>query len=44
MKIGTRNPNQQKISQWVNKHGQEKASSESFAEATSFGELIVIAT
>jgi predicted dinucleotide-binding enzyme len=43
VKIGTRD--QQKVAAWVEKHGDKKASSGSFAEAASFGEdVIAIAT
>jgi predicted dinucleotide-binding enzyme len=42
VKIGSRNPNQEKITEWMAKH--DKVSSGSFAEAASFGELNIIAT
>ena len=42
VRIGTRSP--AKVDAWVSKHGRTKASSGSFAEAASFGELLVIAT
>lgn len=41
VKIGTRDPS--KVTEWVAKHGN-KASSGGFAEAASFGELVVLAT
>jgi predicted dinucleotide-binding enzyme len=45
IKIGTRNPNQEKIIGWITKHGAgEKVSTGSFADAALFGELIVLAT
>ena len=44
VKIGSRNPNQEKITEWMAKHNKEKVSSGTFAEAASFGELNVIAT
>jgi 8-hydroxy-5-deazaflavin:NADPH oxidoreductase len=44
VKIGSRNPNQEKIIEWMAKHDKVKVSSGSFAEAASFGELDVIAT
>jgi 8-hydroxy-5-deazaflavin:NADPH oxidoreductase len=49
VKIGSRDPNQKKVSEWIDKHGKEeeqgrKASSGTFAEAASFGEVNVIAT
>lgn len=45
IKIGSRNPSQEKITEWLAKHpGKEKASSGTFAEAVSYGELNVIAT
>ncbi len=40
--IGTRNP--VKLHSWVSKHGKGKASSGSFADAASFGEIVIIAT
>jgi len=43
VKIGTRDPTQAKVISWVNKHGN-KASSGTFPEVSSFGELLVIAT
>lgn len=44
VKIGSRDPNQSKITDWINKHDKEKASSGTFAETASFGELVVLAT
>ena len=46
VKIGSRDPQKSEIAQWIGNHGKdgEKASSGTFAEATSFGEVIVIAT
>ena len=44
VKIGSRDPNQSKITDWINKHDKEKASSGTFAETASFGELIALAT
>jgi 8-hydroxy-5-deazaflavin:NADPH oxidoreductase len=45
VKIGTREPSKLDIKQWINSHGQEKASTGTFAEAASFGdELIFLAT
>ena len=44
VKIGSRNPNQEKIIEWMAKHEKVKVSSGSFAEAASFGELDIIAT
>ena len=44
VKIGSRNPNQEKITEWMVKHNKEKVSSGTFSEAASFGELNVIAT
>lgn len=44
VKIGSRNPNQEKIIEWMTKHDKAKVSSGTFAEAASFGELNVIAT
>lgn len=44
IKIGSRNPNQQKVTEWIAKHDKTKASSGTFAEAASFGELDVVAT
>ena len=50
VKIGTRDPNKDEVVQWVSNHvggGEEeegKALSGTFAEAASFGEMIVIVT
>jgi hypothetical protein len=44
VKIGSRNPNQKKIIEWIGKHDKETASSGTFADTASFGELDVIAT
>lgn len=44
VKIGSRDPNQSKITEWIDKHDKEKASAGTFAETASFGELIVLAT
>jgi predicted dinucleotide-binding enzyme len=44
VKIGSRDPRQIKLTQWLDKHDKEKASSGTFAETASFGEIIVIAT
>ncbi len=42
VKIGTRKP--EKITSWAAKHGDSKASAGSFADAASFGEIVVLAT
>lgn len=44
VKIGSRNPNQQKIIEWIHEYDNGKASSGTFAEAASFGELDILAT
>jgi 8-hydroxy-5-deazaflavin:NADPH oxidoreductase len=44
VKIGSRNPYQEKITEWMAKHDRAKVSSGTFAEAASFGELDLIAT
>ena len=44
VKIGSRNPNQEKLTEWMAKHDKAKVSSGTFAEAASFGELDLIAT
>jgi 8-hydroxy-5-deazaflavin:NADPH oxidoreductase len=44
VKIGSRNPHQEKITEWMDKHDKAKVSSGNFAEAASFGELDLIAT
>ena len=43
VKIGTRNPNNEKLTAWVKKTGS-KASAASFSDAAAFGELAVLAT
>jgi predicted dinucleotide-binding enzyme len=43
VKIGTRDPGQDKIKAWVGKTGP-KASAGTYAEAAAFGELLVLAT
>ncbi|MCX6133219.1 MAG: NAD(P)-binding domain-containing protein [Ignavibacteriales bacterium] len=43
VKIGTRDPGQDKIKTWVGKTGP-KASAGTYAEAASFGELLVLAS
>ena len=45
VKIGSRDPNQKKVTEWTDKHDNEgRASSGTFTEAALFGELNVIAT
>jgi len=44
VKIGSRNPDQEKITEWMAKHDKVKVSSGTFAEAASFGEIDIIAT
>src|ERR671926_257402 len=45
VKIGSRDPNQKKVTEWIDKHDKEgRASSGTFAETASFGELNVLAT
>jgi predicted dinucleotide-binding enzyme len=44
VKIGSRNPNQEKLTEWIAKHDKAKVSSGTFAEAASFGELDLIVT
>ena len=44
VKIGSRDPNQKKVTEWMDKHDKGVASSGTFAEAASFGELNVLAT
>jgi len=44
VKIGSRNPNQEKLTEWMAKHDKANVSSGIFAEAASFGELNLIAT
>lgn len=43
VKMGSRDPNQEKVKAWVNKAGA-KASAGTFAEAAAFGELAVLCT
>ena len=43
VKLGSRDPNQEKVKTWVNKAGA-KASAGTFAEAAAFGELAVLCT
>jgi 8-hydroxy-5-deazaflavin:NADPH oxidoreductase len=44
VRIGSRDPRQSKLTEWLDKHDKEKASSGTFAETASFGELVVVAT
>lgn len=44
VKIGSRNPNQAKLTEWIDKHEEGKASSGTFTDTASFGELDVLAT
>jgi len=44
VRIGSRDPNQSKITEWIDKHGKENASSGTFADTAIFGEIIVLAT
>jgi hypothetical protein len=44
VKIGSRDPHQSKLTEWIDKHDKEKASSGTFADTASFGELVVLAT
>jgi hypothetical protein len=44
VKIGSRDPNQRKITEWLDKHDKGTASSGTFAATASFGEVVVIAT
>src|SRR5215467_6705853 len=44
VKIGSRDPNQKKITEWLDKHDNGTASSGTFAATASFGEVVVIAT
>ncbi len=44
VKIGSRDPRQSKLTEWIDKHDKEKASSGTFADTASFGELVVLAT
>ena len=43
VKMGSRDPNQEKVKAWINKAGA-KASAGTFAEAAAFGELAVLCT
>ena len=43
VKMGSRDPNQEKVKDWVNKAGM-KASAGTFAEAAAYGELAVLCT
>lgn len=43
VKLGSRDPQQEKVQAWVKKYGP-KASGGTFAEAAAFGEIIVLAT
>ena len=43
VKMGSRDPNQEKVKAWVNKAGS-KASAGTFAEAAAYGELAVLCT
>lgn len=43
VKIGTRDPNQEKIQEWIKKSG-DSASAGTFSQAASYGQLIVVAT
>lgn len=43
VKMGSRDPNQEKVKAWVNKAGA-KASAGTFAEAAAYGELAVLCT
>ena len=43
VKIGTRDPNQEKIKEWINKSG-DSASAGTFSQAAAYGQLIVVAT
>jgi len=44
VRIGSRDPNQSKITEWIDKHGKENASSGTFADTATFGEIIILAT
>jgi predicted dinucleotide-binding enzyme len=46
VKIGTRNPKKEEIIEWIGKHGAHEgwATAGTFAETSSFGEIIVLAT
>lgn len=43
VKIGTRDPNQEKIKEWIKKSG-DSASAGTFSRAAAYGQLIVVAT
>lgn len=43
-RIGSRDPNQSKICEWISKHGKENASAGTFADTAVFGDIIVLAT
>jgi 8-hydroxy-5-deazaflavin:NADPH oxidoreductase len=43
VKIGTRDPNQEKIKEWIKKSG-DSASAGTFSQAAAYGQLIVVAT
>ena len=43
VKIGTRDPNQDKIKEWITKSG-DSASAGTFSQAAAYGQLIVVAT
>lgn len=43
VKIGTRDPNQEKIKEWIKKSG-DSASAGTFSQSASYGQLIVVAT
>lgn len=44
VRIGSRDPNQSKICEWISKHGKENASAGTFADTAVFGDIIVLAT
>ena len=44
VRIGSRDPSQSKITEWIDKHGKENASSGTFADTATFGEIIILAT
>ena len=46
VKIGTRDPKKEELLEWISNHGGQEgmASSGTFAESSSFGEIIVLAT
>jgi predicted dinucleotide-binding enzyme len=43
VRIGTRDPNQEKIKEWIKKSG-DSASAGTFSQAAAYGQLIVVAT